>query len=100
MIRCALVRVIKMRAEQDDIIAKRDLALPLWYLMTGMRRSEVISVRGKDIDLKDGRIIVRGKVKGGTYVGREITDPDLRTAVVDYLTASRRLHALIGEAPL
>jgi integrase len=89
-----------MRAEQDDIIAKRDLALPLWYLMTGMRRSEVISVRGKDIDLKDDRIIVRGKVKGGTYVRREITDPDLRTAVVDYLTASRRLHALIGEAPL
>jgi integrase len=96
----ALMRVVKNRAEQGDVIAKRDLALLLWYLMTGMRRSEVIALRGKDIDLKEDRIIMRGRVKGGTYVGREVTDPDLRAAVVDYLTASRRLHALRGDAPL
>jgi integrase len=68
--------------------------------MTGMRRSEVIALRGKDIDLKEDKIIVRGRVKGGAYAGREITDPGLRAAVVDYLTASRRLHALKGDAPL
>jgi integrase len=96
----ALVRVVRAKAEQDDLVAKRDLALLLWYLMTGMRRSEVITLRGKDIDLKVDRVIVRSRVKGGTYVGREITDPDLRFAVMDYLTASRRLHALKGDAPL
>jgi integrase len=96
----ALVRVVKARAEQNDLAAKRDFALLLWYLMTGMRRSEVIALRGKDIDLKDDRIIVRARVKGGTYVGREVTNADLRAAMVDYLTASGRLHALEGEAPL
>jgi integrase len=96
----ALVRVLKVGAEQGNITTKRDLALLLWYLMTGMRRSEVIALRGKDIDLKEDRIIVRGRVKGGTYVGREITDPDLRAALVDYLSTSRRLHALKGDAPL
>jgi integrase len=96
----SLVRVVKAKAEQGDVIAKRDLALLMWYLMTGMRRAEVIALRGKDIDLKDDRIIMRGRVKGGTYMGREITDPDLMSAVVDYLTASRRLHALKGDTPL
>lgn len=96
----ALVGVVKSRAEQGEVIAKRDLALLLWYLITGMRRAEVIALRGKDIELRDDCIIVRGKVKGGTYVGREITDLDLRSAVVDYLTASNRLYALKGEAPL
>jgi integrase len=33
--------------------------------MTGMGRSEVIALRGKDIDLENDRIIVRGRVKGG-----------------------------------
>jgi integrase/recombinase XerD len=96
----ALVRVVKARAEQGDITAKRDLALLLWYLMTGMRRSEVICLRGKDIDLKEDRIIVRGRVKGGAYVGREITDPELRSAIVDYLSASHRLNVLRIDAPL
>jgi site-specific recombinase XerD len=96
----ALVRVVKAKADRGDIIAKRDLALLLRFLMTGMRRPEVITMRGKDIDLKEDRIIVRGRVKGGTYVGREIKSPDLRAAVMDYLTASRRMRTLKGDAPL
>jgi hypothetical protein len=43
----------------------------------------VIALRGKDIDLREDRIIVRGRVKGGTYVDREIIDPDLKAAVID-----------------
>jgi integrase/recombinase XerD len=96
----ALVRSVKSKAVQGDITAKRDLALLLWYLLTGARRSEVIALRGKDIDLREDRIIVRGRVKGGTYVDREIIDPDLKAAVIDYLTASERLHALSGDTPL
>lgn len=84
----ALVRVVKARAEQAEISAKHDLALLLWYLMTGMRKEEVIALQGKDIYLKVDRIIVRGKVKGWTYVGREIIDPNLNSAIVDYLRSS------------
>jgi integrase/recombinase XerD len=96
----ALVRVVRAKADGGDIVAKRDLALLLWYLLTGMRRAEVIGLRGKDIELKEGCLVVTGRVKGGTYVGREVADPDLRAALIDYLTASNRLHALKSNAPL
>lgn len=96
----ALVRVVRIKAEGGDIVAKRDLALLLWYLLTGMRRSEVISLRGKDVELKADCLVVTGRVKGGTYVGREVADPDLRAALIDYLTASDRLYALKTDAPL
>jgi len=72
----------------------------LWYLLTGMRRSEVIGLRGKDIELKEDCLVVTGRVKGGTYIGREVADPDLRAALLDYLAASHRLHALKSDAPL
>lgn len=96
----ALVRVVRMRADQGDIVAKRDLALLLWYLLTGMRRSEVIGLRGKDMEVKENCLVVTGRVKGGTYVSREVADPELRAALIDYLTASNRLHALKSDAPL
>jgi integrase len=96
----ALIRVVRTKAAAGDIVAKRDLALLLWYLLTGMRRSEVIGLRGKDIEVREDRLIVTGRVKGGTYVGREVADPDLRAALIDYLTASNRLHTLKTDGPL
>jgi integrase len=96
----ALVRVVRTKADEGNVIAKRDLALLLWYLLTGMRRSEVIGLRGKDIELKEDCLVVTGRVKGGTYVGREVADLDLRAALIDYLTASNRLHALKTDSPL
>jgi integrase len=95
-----LVCVVRMKAAAGDLVAKRDLALLLWYLLTGMRRSEVIGLRGKDIELKEDCLVVTGRVKGGTYIGREVADPDLRLALIDYLSASNRLHALKSDAPL
>jgi integrase/recombinase XerD len=96
----ALVRVVRTKADGGDVVAKRDLALLLWYLLTGMRRSEVIGLRGKDIELKEDCLVVTGRVKGGPYIGREVADLDLRAALVDYLSASNRLHALRSDASL
>ena len=96
----ALVRVVRAKADGGNIVAKRDLALLLWYLLTGMRRSEVIGLRGKDIELKADCLVVTGRVKGGTYIGREVADLELRAALIDYLSASNRLHALKSDAPL
>src|SRR5918912_2765881 len=81
----ALVRVVSAKAAGGNIIAKRDLALLLWYLLTGMRRSEVIGLRGKDIELKEDCLVVTGRVKGGTYIGRGVAGPGLRPAFVDFL---------------
>jgi integrase len=39
-------------------------------------------------------------VKGGDYVGREVRDPLLRAALLDYLSSSGRLSALKTDSPL
>lgn len=40
------------------------------------------------------------KVKGGSYVGREVTDPLVKEALVDYLSIAKRLHVFKTDAPL
>ena len=65
-----------------------------------MRRSEVIGLRGGDLDREDGVLVVRGKVKGGDYVGREVRDPNVQKALVDYLEACGRMKTLETDGPL
>lgn len=40
------------------------------------------------------------RVKGGDYVGREIADPRVKDALLDYLRASGRLGTMDAETPL
>ncbi|MDQ3802327.1 MAG: site-specific integrase [Acidobacteriota bacterium] len=97
----SLLTTVRGRAAQPAAVtAKRDYALLLLYVLTGMRRHELISLRGRDIEFKEDALIIRGRVKGGDYVGREVRDPVVRTALVDYLEASGRLNALGSERPL
>lgn len=96
----ALLGVVEAKAAAGDLIGKRDYALLLFYVMTGMRRSEVISLRGKDLEFEDEVLVVRCKIKGGDYVAREVGSPAVREALLDYLRASNRLHALQSDAPL
>jgi integrase len=95
-----LVGVVKKKAAKGDVIAKRDMAILLFFLLTGMRRSEVVGLRGGDIDRRDEMLIVRNKVKGGDYVGREVRDPQVRLALFDYLESCGRMKALDTNGPL
>jgi integrase len=95
-----LVSVVRKRAAKGEIIAKRDLAILLFFLLTGMRRSEVIGLRGGNIERRDEMLIVRNKVKGGDYVGREVRDPEVREALFDYLECCGRMKALETDGPL
>jgi len=65
-----------------------------------MRRQEVISLRGGQLKIEDDSITLTGKVKGGDYVGREVRDPLLREALLDYLASAGRLNALKTDSPL
>ena len=65
-----------------------------------MRREEVISLRGGQVRLEEDAITLTGKVKGGDYVGREVRDPLLREALLDYLSSAWRLSALKTDSPL
>lgn len=97
----ALLAVVKARAQnRAAVAAKRDYALLLLYVLTGMRRQEIISLRGQDVELRDDALIISGRVKGGDYVGREVRDAVVRLALLDYLKASDRLNALGSERPL
>lgn len=96
----ALLKIVRSKADSGNLTGKRDYALLLFYLTTGMRRNEVISLRGRDVEIEGATMIVGGRVKGGDYQGREVGDPSVRDALLEYLKASRRLSALKYDAPL
>ena len=51
------------------IVAKRDLAILLLFLTTGMRRREIIQLRWGQIELrKGGGLVLRTQVKGASDV--------------------------------
>jgi integrase len=95
----ALVDVVRRRAAAGDIVGKRDYALLLMYLATGLRRQEVISLRGKDLRADD-TLTLAYKAKGGDYRSREVREPQVKEALFDYLSAAGRLHVFKTDAPL
>jgi integrase len=96
----ALLTVVKLAADSGSLVGKRDYALLLFYLFTGLRRNEVISLRGKDLQRKDDRLIIGYKRKGGKFVGREVSDPTLLEALEDYLKSAGRIEMLKTGGPL
>ena len=95
----ALVKAVQRRALEGDLAGKRDYALLLMYLATGLRRSEAISLRGKDVHL-DKTLILAYRAKGGDYRSREVRESQVKEALLDYLSAAGRMHALKTDAPL
>jgi len=95
----SLVGVVRKRALTGDLVGKRDYALLLMYLATGLRRQEIISLRGKDVHV-DETLILAYRAKGGDYRSREVREPQVKEALLDYLTAAQRMHALKTDAPL
>jgi integrase len=95
----ALVGVVRRRAQTGDIVGKRDYALLLLYLATGLRRQEAISLRGKDVQVGE-TLVLAYRAKGGDYRSREVREPQVKEALFDYLSSAKRLHALKTDAPL
>jgi integrase/recombinase XerD len=95
-----LLGVVRTMADAGSVVAKRDYALLLFFFLTGLRRNEVTSLRGKDLEHKDGRLIIKYRRKGGKFVGREVGDASVYEALIDYLTFSGRRNVLGSERPL
>lgn len=95
----AIVETVRAKAAAGEIVGKRDYALLLFYLVTGMRRQEVISLCGGDIKVGEF-ITLTGKVKGGDYISREVRDPMLKEALLDYLSSCGRARVLQTDSPL
>jgi integrase len=95
----ALVRAVRRRALTGDVVGKRDYALLLLYLATGLRRQEAIGLRGKDVHTGE-TLVLEYRAKGGDYRSREVREPQVKKALLDYLTTADRMHALKTDAPL
>jgi site-specific recombinase XerC len=92
--------VIRARADLGEVAAVRDYALFLFFAVSGMRRAEVLNLDGKDLEFREEGIVVTCKVKGGDYIGRLISRPEARAALIEYLKASDRMDALEKGGPL
>jgi integrase len=95
----SLVSVVREKALSGDIVGKRDYAILLLFMASGRRRSEILSLRGRDIKV-DKTLVLRNRVKGGNYIGYEISDPLVKEAIFDYLTMARRLSVFKTDAPI
>lgn len=96
----ALLGVVRELAGAGSVVGKRDYALLLFYFLTGLRRSEVIGLRGKDLEVRDGSLIIKYRRKGGKFTAREVSDPSAYEALNDYLEAAGRQNVLGSERPL
>ncbi|HEX8500012.1 MAG TPA: tyrosine-type recombinase/integrase [Pyrinomonadaceae bacterium] len=96
----ALLAVVRRLADSGSVVGKRDYALLLFYFLTGLRRSEVIGLRGKDLESKEGTLIIKYRRKGGKFTAREVSNPAARDALDSYLRAAGRDNVLGSERPL
>lgn len=95
-----LLDVVRARADSGSLVAKRDYALLLFFFLTGLRRNEVIALRGKDLEHEEGRLVIKYRRKGGKFTGREVEDPCVWEALTDYLTVAQRKSVIGSERPL
>ena len=96
----ALLAAIKAEADGGSVKAKRDYALLLLFFLSGLRRREVISLRGRDVELKGGGMVIHYRRKGGRYQGRELLEPSAVGALLAYLEAAGRADVLGTDRPL
>lgn len=94
-----LLDTVGRKAAAGDVVGKRDFALLLLFVATGMRRAEILSLRGRDLRVDD-ILILTGRVKGGNYAGREVAEPRVSEALLDYLKAAGRLDVLRTDGPV
>jgi integrase len=96
----ALLELVMRLADSGSVVGKRDYALLLFYFLTGLRRSEVIGLRGKDLEFKEGALVIKYRRKGGKFTAREVSDPTAYDALKDYLAAAGRMNVVESERPL
>jgi integrase/recombinase XerD len=95
-----LLDVVATHAEDKQLVHLRDHALLQFYVATGRRRAEIISLRGSNIEIKDGRFFIRAKVKGGAFLNFELNDETTQNALFEYLEATNRIDIFGTDEPL
>jgi len=95
-----LLRNMREEADSGDLAAKRDYAMLLVYVTTGMRREVLAKLRTSDIRMGadsltlryQARIPVAYRKTDVRKIQRLIREPEVLRAVKDYLTAAKRIE--------
>jgi integrase len=95
----AILDRIRAEADQGSIHALRDYAVTLLFLYSGLRRNEIFDLRGGDVELLKGGLIVRYK-RRGKYQIMEVAKVEVRDALHAYMKKSKRLSVLHTNEPL
>ncbi|HEV7889191.1 MAG TPA: hypothetical protein VGP08_01060 [Pyrinomonadaceae bacterium] len=77
----SLLDAVRRLAGSGSVVGKRDYALLLFYLLTGLRRSEVIGHRGKDLEIAGGSLVIKYRRKGEVHRSRSLRPVRLRGVV-------------------
>ena len=98
----SIINYMQIEASHPKAIAaKRDYAIFLWLIYTGLRREEVISLRWDDITWHDAETIsFRTTLKGGEKLTQQLAEPTTINALSDYLEASNRRQGMKSNSPL
>jgi integrase/recombinase XerD len=83
--------------DRNTVKGKRDYAILLTSLLTGLRRKEVANIRRGDIQEKGEKVYLTYTGKGGARIVRDISSRCWE-AINEYLTASGRV--ITGDSPL
>ena len=95
-----LLEVVADHAAAGQPVHLRDNAILQFYVATGKRRAEIISLRGDGIEIKDGRFFIKAKVKGGFFLNFELDDETTKNALFAYLEATGRTDIFAKDEPL
>jgi site-specific recombinase XerD len=58
-----LLRVVEKKSDEGSIVGKRDYALLLLYFSSGLSRTEIISLRGKDVEVAKDKMLIKYRLK-------------------------------------
>lgn len=94
----ALHQVLEAQAATEHLVGLRDYALWLLFITSGLRRSEILSLRGRDVEFTEEGLRLTVRVKGGDYSTRQIFEPTVRLALEKYLRQAQRLTIVSKHA--
>lgn len=95
-----LLETVATRAMDKQPIHLRDYAILQFFVATGRRRAEIISLRGSSIEIKESRFFIKAKVKGGFFLNFELDDETCQNALFDYLEVTERSDIFGKDEPL
>lgn len=95
-----LLEVVENYILDRQAVHLRDFAILQFYVATGKRRTEIISLRADSIEINDGRFFIKAKVKGGYFLNFELDDQTTQNALFDYLAVTNRIDIIGKNEPL